>query len=51
MQVIGYPSSPFDTTPLVFTKPYRHLTVLDNKLVTKKGEAACDEIRDYACLG
>ncbi len=44
LQVNGYPSSPFDTTPLVFKKPYRHLVTLENSIKTTKGEMPCDEV-------
>ena len=45
-QVNGYPSSPFDTTPLVFKKPYRHLVTLEDSIKTTKGEMPCDEVRN-----
>ena len=44
-QVNGYPSSPFDTTKLVFSKPYRKLVTLDDSIKTGKGDIPCDEVR------
>ena len=44
-QVNGYPSSPFDTTKLVFSKPYRKLVTLDDSIKTDKGDIPCDEVR------
>lgn len=41
LQVNGYPSSPFDTTKLVFNKPYRHLTTLENSL----SPTPCDKVQ------
>ena len=47
MQVNGYPSSFFDTTKLVFTRPYRHLTTLDNSL----SPTPCDKVCTlHTCL-
>ncbi len=44
-QVNGYPSSPFDTTPLVFKKQYRHLVTLEDSIKTTKGQIPCDEVQ------
>ena len=49
-QVNGYPSSPFDTTPLVFKKPYRKLVTLDDSIKTGKGDIPCDEVRSGKSL-
>jgi hypothetical protein len=49
-QVNGYPSSPFDTTPLVFKKPYRHLVTLEDSIKTAKGEMPCDEVQSAMCF-
>jgi hypothetical protein len=43
-QVNGYPSSPFDTTKLVFSKPYRKLVTLEDSIKTGKGDIPCDEV-------
>ena len=49
LQVNGYPSSPFDTTPLVFKKPYRRLVTLEDSIKTTKGEMPCDEVCFFSC--
>ena len=50
LQVNGYPSSPFDTTPLVFTKPYRRMVELKDSIKTTKGDIPCDDVRTSGCL-